>query len=227
MLDGTFMKNIQYFLIPYILLFIVILAALFQYPKGDLHLLMNSNHTVLGDWFFRIWTEVGGGFVPIIFIVLLLFYRYSYTAYLAVSLSIGGIISLIAKRAFNEPRPLLYFQQHFPGVTLPTVPGVDMYTTHSFPSGHTITAFALFFGLSLIVKNKWLKLLFFCMAALVGYSRVYLSQHFTMDILAGSAIGVFSAWITYQYLAKFNEKWKNRSLSKVFLKKKPGKLAGN
>lgn len=213
-------SGISYFLTPYFLFFIVILAALIQYPKAELHLLMNDNHSPFGDFFFRMWTELGGGTVPFIFLGLLLFYRYSYALYLLSAQLTGGIISLIAKRGFNEARPLLYFQEKFSDITLPLVEGVRMYKVHSFPSGHTITGFALFFGLALIVKSKWLKLLFFVMAALVGYSRVYLSQHFAIDILVGSAIGILSAWVCYPWLKKLDKKYRKRSLSDFILHKK-------
>lgn len=220
-------RHIEYFIVPYILLFIVILAALFQYPKSELHLLMNSNHTLFGDWFFRIWTEIGGGTVPFIIIGLLLLYRYSLAIYLLSSQLAGGILSVVLKRAFNEPRPLLYFKEFYPGISLPTVQGVDMYTIHSFPSGHTITAFALFFGLSLFVKNKWLKLLFFVIAALVGYSRIYLSEHFAIDVLGGSVIGILSARLLYPFLVRLDKNWKQHSLSEVLFKKNQHKIAGN
>ena len=221
------MKNIHYFLVPYILFFIVILAALFQYPKAELHLLMNSNHTVSGDWFLEKWTEVGGTVIPITIILILLFHRYSRAAYLAVALIPGFIISQLTKFVFNEPRPLFYFHQHFPEISLPVVSGVSMLSNPSFPSGHTANAFALFFALALIVKNKWLKVMFLVMAVLVGYSRIYLSQHFAIDVLAGSVIGIFSAWITYGLLLKTDRKWKKHSLREVFLKKKPDKHAVN
>jgi membrane-associated phospholipid phosphatase len=41
------------------------------------------------------------------------------------------------------------------------------------------------------------------MAALVGYSRIYLGQHFMDDVLAGSVIGVVSAIVCWIYLDKF------------------------
>jgi membrane-associated phospholipid phosphatase len=181
---------------------------------------MNANHTEFGDFFFRFWTEFGGGWLPFVFIGLLLLYRYSYALYLLSAQVAGGIVSLIAKRIFDEPRPLLYFQENFSDIALPLVEGVRMYKVHSFPSGHTITGFALFFGLALIVKNKWLKLLFFLMAGLVGYSRVYLSQHFAIDIFVGSAIGILSAWACYPFLVKMEQKWDKKSLSDVILRKK-------
>lgn len=212
-------KHIQYFLAPYFLLLTVMIAVLIQYPKDELHLLMNKNHTPVGDCFFSIWTEFGGSFVPFIIIFSILLYRYSYAVYLLAAQAIGQLISIFGKYIFDKPRPLSYFQEFFPSITLPTVENIKMHLHYSFPSGHTITAFALFFGLALLVKNKWLKLLFFCMAATVGYSRVYLSQHFAIDTVAGSFVGIFSAWIFYPLLKKMDVKWGKSSLINSFCKK--------
>lgn len=57
----------------------------------------------------------------------------------------------------------------------------------SFPSGHTITAFAVAVSLLQFYPTLAIGLLF-C-AASVGASRVLLGMHFLSDVLAGAAIG--------------------------------------
>jgi undecaprenyl-diphosphatase len=57
----------------------------------------------------------------------------------------------------------------------------------SFPSGHTITAFAVAVSLGGFYPEM-LPGLFFC-AASVAASRVVLGMHFLSDVLAGAAIG--------------------------------------
>jgi undecaprenyl-diphosphatase len=57
----------------------------------------------------------------------------------------------------------------------------------SFPSGHTITAFAVAVSLSLFYPELAAGL-FFC-ALSVAASRVVLGMHFLSDVLAGAAIG--------------------------------------
>ncbi len=220
-------KKLEYFLIPYYLFFLVILATIVQYPKAELHLLMNSNHTPFADWFFKIWTEFGGNIIPFVFVFLLLFYRFSYALYFLSAKLLGVVIFYGAKLLFAELRPLYYFKEHFPDIKLQTVEGIRMLNDYSFPSGHTTTAFALFFGLALIVNKKWLNVLFFITAALVGYSRVYLSQHFAIDILVGSAIGIFSAWVCYPLLGKMDKKWGKKSLTDSILKKNQVLVAKN
>jgi undecaprenyl-diphosphatase len=57
----------------------------------------------------------------------------------------------------------------------------------SFPSGHTITAFAVGISLSLFYPSLAIGLLF-C-AASVAASRILLGMHFLSDVLAGAVIG--------------------------------------
>ena len=57
----------------------------------------------------------------------------------------------------------------------------------SFPSGHTITAFAVAVSLSMFYPALLVGLLF-C-AVSVAASRILLGMHFLSDVLAGAAIG--------------------------------------
>jgi membrane-associated phospholipid phosphatase len=58
------------------------------------------------------------------------------------------------------------------------------------------------------------------LALLVGYSRRYLSQHFALDVLVGSVIGLMVTVSWQLYLQKFPLKWADGSLRDVFLRKK-------
>ena len=58
------------------------------------------------------------------------------------------------------------------------VEGIDLHSVNSFPSGHSASAFALFLCLTIIIKNKALQPIFFTIACLVAYSRVYLRNTF-------------------------------------------------
>lgn len=56
----------------------------------------------------------------------------------------------------------------------------------SFPSGHTATAWALALGLSLLYPRAML--LFFALATLATYQRLYSGAHYPSDTLAGFAV---------------------------------------
>jgi membrane-associated phospholipid phosphatase len=90
--------------------------------------------------------------------------------------------------------------------------GVEVYLYHSFPSGYTATAFALLFGVSLLIKNKIAKLLLLSLAILTGYSRVYLSLHFPSDVLAGSVIGVLTSALLYNWIFRWKKAWLDKSM---------------
>ena len=76
-------------------------------------------------------------------------------------------------------------------------PLLDALSTYSFPSGHTATATALYglLGAYLVCQldhRQWrrrivIALAAFLMAALVGFSRIYLGAHYLSDVLAAMA----------------------------------------
>ncbi len=63
----------------------------------------------------------------------------------------------------------------------------------SFPSGHSVTAFALAYVLSRAYPKG--SLAFYLLATMVAFSRVYLARHFLSDVVAGAGIGLFAGWI--------------------------------
>ena len=92
--------------------------------------------------------------------------------------------------------------------TLNLVPGFENYLYNSLPSGHSTSAFTTFLCLALIIENKAMKFGLFMMALTVGFSRVYLSQHFLNDVYAGSLIGVITSFLIYQFIF-ISERTKN------------------
>jgi undecaprenyl-diphosphatase len=68
----------------------------------------------------------------------------------------------------------------------------------SFPSGHTITAFAMAASLSLYYPSLAIGL-YFC-AASIAASRILLGMHFLSDVIAGGALG---GWLGYSAVSLF------------------------
>lgn len=61
---------------------------------------------------------------------------------------------------------------------------------YSFPSGHTTMAVGTFGALSATEKRKWLMGCFVALAALVGFSRMYVGVHTPADVLVGALTSV-------------------------------------
>jgi membrane-associated phospholipid phosphatase len=63
----------------------------------------------------------------------------------------------------------------------------------SFPSGHATLAFATATALDRETRAGWVPLVAYPLAALVGWSRVRDDQHWTSDVVAGAALGAWTA----------------------------------
>ena len=200
-------KHIFPFLVPTLVLALILAVALLIVPKAELHLALCQPHTTLLDTIIPFFTNLVD-WLPYLIVVLLLFYRAGWSTFLASNLLLTTLIVQPIKHIVHAPRPLTWFAEYMPDITLPLVEGVQMNHWLSFPSGHTATFFALFFCVSIIlcaenVKGKYiLSFLCFLCASFGAYTRIYLSQHFALDIFAGILIAVCSTLILYFFLVK-------------------------
>ncbi len=207
------LKENRYFLIPYLFTLTICLILLLSFSKTELHILSNKVNSSFFDYFFKYATNLGDGAIIAILTIALLFAKYRYAIiFLSGSLLTAGIINLLKKVLLGDIfRPSKYFEL-YETYQLHFVEGVKLHSFYSFPSGHTGTAFNLFFMLALISPNKELKLFWFFMAAIVGYSRVYLSQHFLIDITVGSLLGTTIILLMFFWLNKSDKIWLDKSL---------------
>ncbi len=83
-----------------------------------------------------------------------------------------------------------------PAITYTYLQPYEPLTNHSFPSGHTSSAFANAMAISLINKKWYVVVPAFTCASLVGYSRMHLGVHYPSDVFVGAALGIGSAWLT-------------------------------
>jgi membrane-associated phospholipid phosphatase len=207
------LKNNLFFLIPYVITLMVAGFALAIYSKSDIHIWMNGHNSGFFDWVFSHVTFLGDGIFVICIGVMLTFYSLRSSVFLLTSyLSTGLLVQILKRFVFADfERPVKYFHDT---VQLHFVNGVHLLNGHSFPSGHSASAFALFLSLAIISRNRYLQVICFILACTVAYSRVYLSQHFLMDICAGSLIGVIGTLALYPVFYSKDLKWHQWSLLK-------------
>jgi membrane-associated phospholipid phosphatase len=113
-------------------------------------------------------------------------------------------------------KPILHFRRPAgfisPELLIHHAPWISIYHQNSFPSGHTTTIFAAAVMISLCTQKTTVAIFSMIIAVLVGYSRVYLGQHFIEDVCAGSFIGVVIGTLSYLLLKKVWQKKHNSPL---------------
>lgn len=187
--------------------------------QGDFIFFFSDHRSYAGDSFFYYFTKVGEEPAYIFVMLVLLFVAYRYVLWVPL---IGIIVTAIAcamKSFFAHPRPMAYFQQLDLFEQINLVEGVIVRGgPTSFPSGHTMSAFALYAFVSFcIVQKKSMAIILFAIALLVGISRIYLVQHFLKDVYLGAIVGVVLAiilyWLQDRLLSRKPEKWWNKNIS--------------
>lgn len=211
---GTNLKQLirdnRWFLIPFMLIWLLSFIGILLLAKPEVHLFLNGYHTPFFDQFFIYVTELGAS-IPAIVCVLLFFYKVRVALFVTTVQLAANTVTALLKSAFQIDRPRLLFEQL--DLPLYMIEGLHIHSHNSFPSGHTTAAFALFFALCLIFRNNYLKFGCFLLATLAGFSRIYLSQHFLEDVLAGSLIGTLSGLLLYYYFDN-SRTWGESSLQK-------------
>lgn len=90
-----------------------------------------------------------------------------------------GVVERIVKVYFRRRRPFVTLVK---AMVVGRKPG-----SWSFPSGHTATSFACASALGRSYRRK--RPVFYGIASVVGFSRVYLGHHYPIDVLSGATIG--------------------------------------
>lgn len=199
--------KLRYFLIVVIAFVICTILILSFTDKLELHLQINQYHSDFADFFFRNATHIGDGAFALILLPYLLFFtsfRVFFISLFACVLS-GCLVQFLKKIVFSDHlRPTALIDTS----SLHLVDGVHLHTMYSFPSGHTTSAFAFFVLLAFYMKSsKIAQTLFALFAIVIGFSRIYLSQHFLIDVSVGAILGTSGFFMAYYLVEKMNYAW--------------------
>lgn len=142
----------------------------------------------------RTFTFIGspGVMWPLACIALWLFWRAGWryeTTLLALSLAGALVLDTSLKLIFHRPRPAPFWDTATPD-------------SYSYPSGHALFALCFFGALAWStachVRRPSVRVLICTgaalLAALIGFSRIYLGVHYPTDVIAG--FGVAFLWMT-------------------------------
>ena len=212
----TIIKENLPFFIGFLIFLIAGLVLLLTFEKGALILYFNDHRSPQGDLLFLYTTRLGEALPYILAIIYFLFVRFRYAILIPiVGLSVS-IVSLITKTLFDHNRPSLFFKEIGIFDQINLVEGIQLWEKYSFPSGHTMSAFAVYAIIAFLVGwKKTFGVAMLVLAVLVGISRIYLVQHFMQDVYLGAILGVLISMSIYEYQNKFPynpNNWIDRSL---------------
>jgi membrane-associated phospholipid phosphatase len=187
---------------------LVLIILSFIIGKASFFLLLNGNLGTIADKAFTYITYLGDGVIWIPIAAWVLLFRKKYTVLLLGSIVYSTIFAQIPKHfLFNgEPRPTKLITDWS---LIHIVPGVFLNSVDSFPSGHTTTASSIYLLFCLMVPKKWILLAGCLYLYLVGYSRIYLAQHFPLDVGAGMIGGLISVYFSLR-LQDWKDQYSNK-----------------
>ena len=156
------------------------------------HNLMRRVHRWRAPRWFRIWmiasTRAGDGWLWGAMAVAFLMFggapRFRAVGAATLAAASGIALFLFLKKRTGRQRPCA-IEPHVWATLLPP----DHF---SFPSGHTITAFAITTVVSLFYPSLLVLMLF--VACSIALSRIVLGMHFLSDVVAGAGIGIALAF---------------------------------
>lgn len=192
-------KN-RWFLFPFLLLWLA--TGYFQliYSQTQLSIFINQLWHPIYDVLFKYTTHMGDGLFSGLFTLIMLPFSLRKALLIFLSYCLSGIIVLFFKCILmpRTPRPAIVMEDLLP--TLHTISDVKLHSYASFPSGHTTSAFALFAMLAMFSPNCFTRFICLVIAIVVALSRVYLLQHFMIDIYVGSVLGILSSFFIFHQL---------------------------
>ncbi len=196
----------HWFFIPIAIFFGFCGILAFAVPYGHEILFFNDLRYEPFNSIFKYLSLCGEVWAFLLFGIAALFWRPRY----ALIIALVGLLSMplmyLLKDAIGVDRPITYFEKKAALNNVVLVPSLDLNRGQtSFPSGHTMAAFALYSLLTLMVGRKYapLGVVFALLAVLVGISRIFLVQHFLIDVLAGAVLGLLLGGTVWWAAARF------------------------
>lgn len=182
----------------------VLLGSSAIWGKIPVFLLLNHDFGSIADNFLLICTYLAEGWAWIPYLIIVGWFFKKDKGIIIYCFAISTLLTQIPKQIF------------FPNITRPiasgidpnqihTVKGVVMHQLNSFPSGHTATAFTIFLLTVYLFKNNKLVLIGLIYAMLCGYSRIYLGQHFPMDVGGGIIVAIITVEISKRLRKNTND----------------------
>ncbi len=172
------------------------METLYQLDLKLFHFINRDLTNPLFDVFFPWWTDVQKTplflfvFLPLLILFLIVKKHYRalkvIVAAVLVAWAVNSLNHHVIKGIFTRPRPIA------------TILRIESPGSPSFPSGHSIYIFCLATLFALFYPRH--KILFFVLAGLTAFSRVYCGVHYPSDVFIGGVLGMVLGYIFFRLL---------------------------
>lgn len=200
---------VRSFLVVASIFLLPLLVAVLLTDPFVLHVRLNAFHGPVSDAVLAAVTHLADTGTSVVLVLLMLLFRWRHFVLMGLSAGLSAALTQTVKHVFfpDRLRPS-QLVEYMPGLEL--VPGVELLQGHSFPSGHATAAFSMGLACAVLVGRRGPAVLLAVLAALVGLSRIHLSQHFPVDVLVGAVIGTFTAYGAQRWLQGLDGPWAER-----------------
>lgn len=193
------MRSIKHFWIGSALLLAIASIVMLLCPGACATIWANKHHSYLTDIIMKAGSFMAEWPVIVISIGAYLLKDWRIGIWAAACYALQGLTVNIIKSALNAPRPIIELSE----AGLRHVDGIAIHDWQAFPSGHTASAFM---GLGILATlyraGKW-QLALIPVAAIAGYSRLYLGQHYLHDVIGGACISLIWLMVFVHFKYKF------------------------
>lgn len=180
------------------------LESLLQYDE-QLFVFLNSLGSPTWDGMWLFITSKYSSIPLYVVLLYLIFKQFGWKNTLIIMLLVAVMIAAtdqlanLFKHGFQRPRPCQ--EDHLKEIIRFIAPRCGRY---GYFSAHAASAMALAVFVGLLLKNKWKYLPYFMLfwAAIVGYSRIYVGVHYPLDVVTGFVFGGILGFLFYKILQK-------------------------
>lgn len=191
------MKAFHVFIIGALVLIVTGVMAGALNDKGHFLIWLCDFKRIELDYFFYYITRLGEEIGYIFFAIVLWFTSWRKMITIPLLGAVVMLTSYLTKLFFQHERPSLYLEKIGWKGPVTVLDYEILSGHHSFPSGHSMAAWALFTLMAALVQKTWFSILCLVLASAVSISRVYLMVHFLQDVVAGALIGISLGYAVY------------------------------